>query len=297
MQNWDDYRLILAINDGKTLRNAAKQLGVNHSTVSRRLASLNSQFGADVAEPTSTGLKLTPLGKKLLQSAQSIASLVIEDQRFERAVELELEGDISVSVPPPVLQFLLLEDLLCFQQTHPGIRLNIHASYDFADLDTCEADVVIRVSDNPGEHLSGHRLFPVAVQYYGSQTYLENTPEDQYQWITNSSSGNTPDWIAYSPLPDAKTGPGITDLTLRHQAASAGYGLIRGACYIAAHYPNLRPVSDAKPRPFMDMWVLSHPDFKHIKRIQVLKRFLLDSLRAKEALITGQSESSHSGST
>ncbi|BFT30395.1 LysR family transcriptional regulator [Alteromonas sp. D210916BOD_24] len=293
MNDWDDYRLVLAIHKGKTLRNAAHELGVNHSTVSRRLAILNKNYGSEIVRKTPSGLCLSPLGEKLLVSAEKIESLVIQDKRFERAEHLELEGDISVSVPPPIMQFLLLDDLMHFQRTHPRIALNIHSSYEIANLDECEADVVIRVSNTPDEHLVGYRLFSVATQYYAAKDYLKNTPPHLYQWITNTHSGDRPEWIKHTPFPDAKIGPCITDLTLRHQAANSGHGMIRGACYIAHNFNNLVSLAGTEPEPFQQIWVLSHPDLAHINRIQVLKKYLADALKSKKARITGESETAN----
>lgn len=290
MNDWDDYRLVLAIQNGKTLRNAANELGVNHSTVSRRLATLNRNYGAEIVRKTASGLCLSPLGEKLLVSAKKIESLVIQDKRFERAQQLALEGDISVSIPPPIMQFLLLDDLLRFQQTHPRITLNIQSSYEIANLDECEADVVIRVSNTPDEHLVGYCLFSVATQYYAAKHYLKNTPPHLYQWITNTHSGDKPEWIKRTPFPDAKVGSCISDLTLRHQAANSGHGLIRGACYIAHNFDNLVSLAGTKPEPFQQIWVLSHPDLAHIDRIQVLKKYLTDALKSKKARITWEDE-------
>ena len=72
MENWDDYRLILSLHRGKTLRNAAQSLALNHSTVSRRLATLNHKYGTQVFESTAKGYNLTPLGSKLLSTALKI---------------------------------------------------------------------------------------------------------------------------------------------------------------------------------------------------------------------------------
>lgn len=290
MKNWDDYRLILAIYKGKTLRNAAHELSVNHSTVSRRLANLNKQYGAEIVYKTNLGLRLSPLGEQLLLSAQKIESQVTQDRRYERAQQLKLEGDITVSIPPPILQFLLLDELMFFQQANPKIKLNIHSSYEIVNLDKCEADVVIRVSNDPDEHLVGYRLFSISTQYYAARGYFNNTPPNLYQWITNTHSADRPDWVTNTPFPNAKIGPNITDLTLRHQAASMRHGMIRGTCYIAHHFKNLVPISNSEPEPFQEIWVLSHPDLKHIDRIQVLKTFLADALRSKKALIVRGAE-------
>lgn len=287
MQHWDDYQLILALYRGKTLRIAAQTLGVNHSTVARRLAALQQRFGASIAEPTPKGYQLTTLGESLLASALQIEPIVVKDQRLARAKSLELMGDINLSVPPPILQFLLLDALSQFQQQHPQIKLNIHTSYNIVDLDNCEADVVIRASNTPDEHLVGHRLFPISTNFYAAKDYFTKTSTENIGWITDVYSGDKPAWINNTPYPHAPVALSMSDLTLRHQLANQGYGMIRGACYIAHHFNNLQPLSHCQPQAFQDLWVLSHPDLAKIKRIQVLKAFLTESLRSKKSQIVG----------
>lgn len=290
MQNWDEYRLILALYRGKTLRNAAQTLGVNHTTVARRLAALHKRFGAEVVEPSPQGYQLTAVGKSLLSSALQIEDIVSKDSRLERAQQLALSGEINLSVPAPILQFLLMEELQEFQQANPGLKLNIHTSFELADLDRCEADVVVRSSNTPDEHLVGYKLFPISVSYYAAQDYLASTSPENYRWITNVFSGERPDWIQRSPYPDAPIGLCISDLTLRHKAASQGYGLIRGACYVAEQFKNLKRLDNCVPYAFQDLWVLSHPDLAKIKRIQVLKHYLMEVLRDKKDRIVGTNQ-------
>lgn len=291
MDNWDDYRIVLALHRGKTLRNAAQQLCMNHSTVSRRLASLNQGYPTAIFEASPRGYQLTETGLHLLESAQQMEALIIQDQRYKRVGELHqpatLTGKISLSIPPPIMQFLLLEELYEFQRTYPLIRLDIHTSYQIVDLDRCEADIVIRVSNQPAEHLVGKRLFPVALNFYANPSYLQHTPEEHYHWITAPFQQHSPEWIADSPYPLAKPVIGIDDLVMRHYAAAQGQGLVRGACYIAQALTDLQVIEGSKPIPFQDIWILTHPDLRKIPRIQCLMDFLAQKLRQKRSVITG----------
>lgn len=287
MENWDDYRLILAIYRGKSLRNAAAQLAINHTTVSRRLAVLNHKFGGPVAESTPKGYQLSTLGEALLRVALEMEALVRQNQRIERATLLTLSGPINVSVPPALLQYVLLDDLCTFQQLHPGITLNIAANYQLADLDDCEADVVVRVSNTPSEHLVGHRLFPLTVNYYTSHDYLFETPQDKRRWIVDPNGADPASWIRNSPCPKAPVGLKIDDLVLRHQAAAGGFGMIRGATYIARHFPELVVIGDQPGAPLMDIWVLTHPDYRGLPRIKTLMAYLTETFRTKKSLVSG----------
>jgi DNA-binding transcriptional LysR family regulator len=287
MENWDDYRLILALHRGKTLRNAAQQLALNHSTVSRRLATLNQKYGTDIFDLSPKGYTLTPLGKSLLQSAEKIEQLAINDNRSKRAHQKDLSGLINLSIPPAIGQFLLRHELHEFQQQYPEISLNVQTSYQITDLNRCEADIVIRVSEQPAEHLVGHSLFPIMLSYYAAKSYLVNTSADEYRWITNTYDSIKPSWIEQSPYPTADVALRIEDLVLRHYAAADGQGMILGACYIADSMPKLQRIDHDITMPHQNIWVLTHPDLKQIPRIKVLMKFLTSTLRAKEKFISG----------
>ncbi|MBE0368731.1 LysR family transcriptional regulator [Pseudoalteromonas aurantia] len=287
MENWDDYRLILALHRGKTLRGAAEILTLNHSTVSRRVLALKNKYNADVFESNQSGFVLTCFGKTLLHSAQEIEKLILSDLRREQSVNADLSGNIHLSVPPAIAQFLIFDALHDFQLQHKNISLHVHTSYSLADLDRSEADVVVRVSNTPDEHLVGHRLFPIYLGYYASEAYLQAKECSQYQWITNVYQQAAPTWIAQSPFPDAPIGFTIEDLVLRHYAALKGQGMILGACYIADTL-GLKRLNTQSLMIHQDIWVLTHPDLKDVPRIRALMRFLTHAIRQKKPLIFGE---------
>jgi len=289
MENWDDYRLILALHRGRTLRNAAQQLSLNHSTVSRRLAILNQKYGTDVFDLGPKGYAPTQLGDTLLQSARQIEQCVNNDHRLKRRHQNDLTGQINLSIPTAIGQYLLLDELQSFQQQYPEIKLNIHTSYQIVNLDKCEADVAIRVHNQPSEHLVGHRLFPIMLSYYASKKYLVNHCVDDYQWITNTTNNVIPSWIEKSPYPNAGISMRIEDLVLRHYAAKHGHGMTLGACYIADSIKELQRIEANNLVPNQNIWVLTHPDLKQVPRIKLLMAFLTKALRAKEKLISGTS--------
>lgn len=287
MINWDDYRVLLAIQRSNSLRTAAKILGVNHSTVQRRCASINQKSASTIVEQAGNNYRLSELGAALAKTAEKIEQLIAEDERIYAANRIALAGEIKLSLPPPILQFLLLDDINAFRRAHPGIKLTIESSFRLADLDLSEAQVVIRVSNQPDDHLIGHRLFPIGVNYYASKDYLDNTNHQDLQWITAQAGVEHNAWIADSPYPDAPCHLSIDDLTARHQAAANGHGMIRGANYIASHFPNLAPIDQSADVPFQDIWVLTHPDFIGLPRIKRLMQTLVSALKRKKKIIEG----------
>ncbi|WP_422345915.1 LysR family transcriptional regulator [Parasphingorhabdus sp.] len=289
MENWDDYRFILALDRSGTVRSAANLLGVTHSTVSRRLAIINDRYGQPVFERIAGGYQPTEWGTQLVQAAQQIEGISFSADRRRKANETELSGPITLSIPDVLGQFLLLDYLIDFSRQYPGIELILQSTYRFADLDRSEADVVIRGVAKPPEHLVGRRLFPYALSYYARYDYLEKTAPSDRCWITLPSPAGVPSWIATSPFPDAPVRMTSDDITLIHQAAKQGHGMVRNACYLGDPDPDLvRLPQSPPPFPVADFWVLTHPDLKATPRIKLLMRFLASALLQNQDLIEGK---------
>lgn len=289
MENWDDYRFILALDRSGTVRAAALLLGVTHSTVSRRLTVINERYGKPVFERSAGGYRKTELGSELVEAAQQMEGISFSADRRRKASETELSGPITLSIPDVLGQYLLLDYLSDFCRRYPGIKLSLLSSYSFADLDRSEADVVIRGVVKPSDHLVGRRLFPYALSYYCRRDYLEKTKPADRRWIAAVTPSGIPRWIADSPFPDAPVGIMSDDITLRHKAALRGHGMIRGACYMSDPEPDLiRLPKSPAPFPVADFWVLTHPDLKNTPRIKLLMRFLAAALLENQGLIEGR---------
>ncbi len=287
MDDWDDYRLILALARSGTLRAAAGELGLTHTTVSRRLSSLQDARG-QLFEKTPDGYGSTALGRALIDIAEQMEGLSLTGERHQRALDDTLSGTITLSLPEAIAQYLLLDDLLEFAELHPRIDLRVETSYRFVDLDRSEADVVVRGAQEPPDHLVGRRLFPNCVTYYGNRDYLAATPRDQLRWIAPSPEARTPGWLDKSPFPDAPIAIVIDDITARHRALVKGLGLSRGACFMADPEEVLTRLDARAPDPIQDIWVLTHPDLRNTRRIRLLMDFIGQAMVSKKALVLGE---------
>ncbi|MCF6434609.1 LysR family transcriptional regulator [Pseudoalteromonas sp. MMG022] len=283
MQSWDDFQLLLALNSAHTLRGAAKLLGINHTTVARRLHSLNQRYPIAVCTTTQNKLVFSELGEQLLTTAKAMQAQLQSQLPAIQSTIKQAKQQVNLSLPPAILQFVLMDVLSEFQALHPDILLNINTTYALSDLDSSEADVVVRASDQLDDYLVGHRLCPISLGYFMHRDYLNNSSEKDITWIV-AHSQSRPAWLAETPFPNASVNLVIEDLVLRHQAAANGLGMIRGAHYIAQHFPQLvefAPSSDS----FADLWVLTHPNKQSLPNVKKLIQFLLTVMRNKQSLI------------
>ncbi|MDC0603077.1 LysR family transcriptional regulator [Aliiglaciecola sp.] len=287
MKNWQDYQLILSLYRFGTMRGAADELGVNHATISRRLTQLNREYNGLVFERTVDGYKPTKLGKVIVAAALKVEEIDLVAQRDLQNIDFSLAGQIRLSIPPTIGQFLLMQSLHRFTQMYPEIELIVDHSFRLVDLDRAEADIVVRGENSPPDHLVGRSLCQYSLCFYGQQAYLQNTPRSELRWIGKSSDSTLPNWTMGSGYEDVPVGIRLDDISSRHYAAVAGLGLTRGACYMADSEPSLVRLAGCNPIPFQNLWVLTHPHLRNTPRIKLLMTFLGDTILAHQSVLSG----------
>ncbi|MEO1027979.1 MAG: LysR family transcriptional regulator [Pseudomonadota bacterium] len=285
---WSDYHLILAITRERSVRGAARKLGVSHATVSRRLAQLNRGPDGPLVQKSPSGLWPSKAGKAIVEAAEKMETVAAEATRRRRAAETRLAGPLSISIPVLVLHYLLFDDVIAFTEQYPNIDLTIDSSDVLVDLDRAEADIVIRNSASPPDHWVGRRLEPYCLSFYAHKDYLASTPPDQLIWIAPSRDETRwRDWKTGSPYPDAEIGLTITDISGRFEAIKRGLGLGRAACFMADPDLDLVRLPDAPIVEAEPFWFLSHPDLANTARVQAAVKFFAEALQAKQALYRG----------
>lgn len=284
MKDWDEHRLILALYRGGSLRAAADHLGVTHTTVSRRLTTLEEAQPTPIFIRSGRSLQLSDYGRSRLSIAEQIETLDLQAERLLRGSDGDLSGPVSLSVPQAFLQYLMLEPLAAFCTAHPHIELSLLGSDSLADLDRGEADVVLRGQTNPDPHLVGRKISTVGLNYYATRSYLNSTPETARRWIT---SGANTDWIAASPVPSAPVGMVIDDIVGRHKAVAEGHGMGRLACFMSDPNPNMVRLGQAPSIQPYELWILTHPDLRHTPKIKALMGWVFDALKPQRDLLTG----------
>src|SRR3954447_10180532 len=145
MIDWDDVRYFLAVARGGSVRAAAERLGVNHSTVLRRIAQLEERLGAHLFERLPSGYRLTATGEEVLEFASQMeaSSHLLETRIFGR--DQSARGLLRVTLPPFLATHLLMPDLADFARLHPDIEMEISSTGEVANLTNRDADVAIRI--------------------------------------------------------------------------------------------------------------------------------------------------------
>jgi DNA-binding transcriptional LysR family regulator len=164
---WDDFRLVKSVADAKGLSGAAQRLGVNHSTVFRRLGQLEAQLGVKLFERHRTGYALTAAGEEMAALAERMDDGVARFTRRLAGQAISPAGELRVTTNDTLLVHLMTPIFARFCARCPEVRLDVVLTNQALNLSKRDADVAIRATDNPPENLVGRRAATVGWAIYG----------------------------------------------------------------------------------------------------------------------------------
>lgn len=292
MKHWDDLRFFLAVARRGSIRGAAITLGVNHSTVSRRIDAFEKKLDVRLFERFPSGYFLTQAGEEILQSAERIEGEVAAVDRQVAGRDTRLSGLLRVTLHDSLAQMLLMPDLAAFCQLFPEIELELVISHSMADLARREADIAIRITKDPPDNLVGRRILKFATAIYASDDYLaqhDAAADSRYlTWIGWSDLVPDPQWVRESPYPQAPARNHISNPLAQLAAAKAGMGLSMLPCFMGDTEPTLRRLPPAKVILNRDIWLLTHEDLRHTARVQRFLDFMAKAILAKRDLLEGR---------
>lgn len=291
MENWDDLRLFLATARAGSSRASADELGVNQSTVSRRIAQLEKQSGVRLFDRQPSGLELTEAGEELFALAVEVeAGFATLDRRLQGR-DLELRGPVRLTLP----DFLVTDvaaHLVPFAKTYPHIEVELLVDNGFVNLTRRQADVALRLAIDPPEHLIGRRIAPVMAGVYGAPDYLEGRGDppdygamDWIRWEEQWRGVPAERWVD-AHAGDAPVRGRINTSHAHAELVARGLGVGVKACHTGDADPRLRRVGEVLDFGIW-LWILTHEDLKSTARVRALLRHLGDALSADRARFLG----------
>jgi DNA-binding transcriptional LysR family regulator len=290
---WDDFRLVKSIAEARGLTGAAERLGVNHSTVFRRLGQLEEGLGIKLFERHRTGYQLTAAGEEM----QALASRMDEDvATFARKLAgqtLSPAGELRVTTNDTLLVDLLTPIFARFCAQCSEIRLDVVLTTQALNLSKRDADVAIRATDNPPENLVGRRAATIAWALYGRKA---DHPEPVSladlvgrSWVSlgdNLASLKAARFVRERVAPERIVYKVNTVLGLA-EAVEAGIGVGPLPCFIADGRPGLVRLSPPNPDFSAGLWLLTHPDLRQSARVRAFMDFMATEIAKQRKHIEG----------
>lgn len=287
--NWDDLKIFLTVARQNSARAAAEKLGLHHSTVTRRIDAFESAQQTRLFDRLPSGYSLTVAGEELLQAVGRVEDAINGIERHILGQDVQLRGDIRVTMPDVLACHLLMEDITQFMETYPEVNLEVLISYNVLNLSKREADIAIRITDNPLEHLVGRKVCRYHCANYATPDYLAKHDPSQGQgyWIGWDCNIPSTNWVRESDFPQLPIKGKFNHPLVQVAAAKASLGIARIPCFLGDPEAGLQRVPPGASRPCHDIWILTHKDLVSTVRIQTFMDYMAEAFRRKKDILEG----------
>ena len=297
--DWEDLRHAMAIGTAGSLAGAARLLGVNHTTVLRRLDALEAHLGSRLFDRLRTGYQPTEAGRALLEQARHMAARADEIERVVQGRDLQLTGTLRVTTAFVVMDHLLPEPLAAFSRAYPGVEVEVLENAFLVDLASRhtdadqgwtrrEADVALRLSDRVADYLVGRQLGIADCRVYALRgasdlpqqvTALDVLTRD-VPWVAfeRDTSARVYDRWLRQHLVQANVRVRVDIFNAKAAMLRTGIGVGVLPTFMEAKHPELVAVSDPIPELAQPLWLVTHPDLRQTARVRAFMQFVGDAL-------------------
>ncbi|MDG3579248.1 LysR family transcriptional regulator [Rhizobium sp. YJ-22] len=275
--DWDDLRHFLALATAGTFLGAAKRLGVEHATISRRVLALEMRLGRKLVDRRGRRFVLTSDGEKVAELAATIALQAAAIEQLGRTGTTDLRGHVRISAPPALSSMLLARPLVDLRRRHPGIQITLVGEKRFASLNRREADIAVRLSrPEEGDYVI-MKVGEIGFHLYAAEDYLSSIPPEEWTFIGYDDSMNAA--AQQIRLLEIAAGRPValrsSVLEFQAAAARAGGGVVMLPDFAAEQSPGLRRVEEEEALT-RDVWLVVHSQIKDVPAI----RPVVDALKS-----------------
>ena len=277
--NWDDTRIFLAIHRERSLRGAARMVGLDQATVGRRLAALERALGATLFLRTSNGYALTSVGEIALRAAEKMEQSANDLVRQTQGVDERLAGDVRVTTTDTIGLDFVMSAICSLHQEHPNVRVLLDTSTQVQNLAKREADIAVRTIRPENPDLLARKLAAWPMGLYASADYLDRHGEPVAGTAFEGHDivcylpyllARRPLTLAGEPIHGGRIVSGLnSSLTLR-AAVREGLGLGELPVPIAERDGLVRIWPDRTGAAAYEVWMVTHKDLRHTARVAAM---------------------------
>jgi len=280
--DWDGLQVFLAIARAGRISAAARRLGVEHTTVARRLALLEHELGVPLFYRTTTGYLLTAHGQNVVANAEAMEHAAVAVAARAREGSAGAAGPVRVALPPEFASHWLSPNLPAFRSRHPRVELNVLVGTRQRNLARGEAELAVQSPRPRAQGLVAVRIARTRTALYAS---TDVAARRRLRVTDRRTLNDLPLLVYTSPfdmLQEAKWFQPLLDsdaVALRTNsthalvaAAQAGTGIAVIPRFVARQHQDLVAVSETVAEH--DVWMITHPDFKRDPKVRATADFL-----------------------
>ncbi|HEX5682798.1 MAG TPA: LysR family transcriptional regulator [Ideonella sp.] len=279
-----DLEVVLAMVRTGTLAEAGERLGVDASTVFRGLQRIERGLGQALFERSRTGYAANELALSLADQAEQVEAALEAARSAAQLLPEQVSGTVRITTTDTVLHALVAPALADLHGRHPRLSYELHAGNELASLTRRDADIAVRATKRPPQHLVGKLIGPVRVALYASA----KGPVKRWADVTAGKAA----WVAPDDaLPEhpsvvwrkrhfPKVVPSYRVNSILTVMELIALGLAVGVLplFLAGRRRDLRQLTESLDDAQTDLWLLTHPESRHLRRVATVYSHLTQTL-------------------
>ena len=291
---WSDFRILIALAHGGSVAGAARELGIDGSTVSRRLSALEDGLGARLIVRGGREFAWTEEGRAALAAAEAMESAVGGAVRACRDAKLEASGAVRISLSPAFVPIVLNRMLPGLRETQPSLRLDIRGDYRQVDLVKGEADIAVRMVRPTETGLVSRRTFEAGWCVYTSINYAgtRGTPANaaglaEHHLVLFDETMHSVEPLRWMEQHRGANFVRVDNLEIACQLITAGSGIGVLPALFEANTSGLLRVFP-EPVTTNTGWVVYHEAARDKARVRAAVNALVEFFEAQTLLFSGR---------
>lgn len=291
--DWNDLRSFLAVARSGRLTMAAARLGLDHTTLSRRIGALEHALKAKLFDRSPSGYTPTDQGLRLLPIAEEMERLALGAQETVGGTAASVEGTVRIGAPEGFGSYFLAPRIAALKDRFPQLVVQLVAASAVFSLAKREADLVVSVSRPPAGRLTVSKLTDYDLGLYAAPAYLERGPplDAAADLVRHRFVSYIGDLLHFPELdflqhvaPGGATSVQSSNLVAQLRATLAGAGLCMLPGFIAGEERGLVRVLPEEVALTRSLWLIVHQDQAELARVKAAVRFLREEVDAARAV-------------
>ncbi|MEO5771700.1 MAG: LysR family transcriptional regulator [Burkholderiaceae bacterium] len=271
-----DLETVLALVRCGTLADAGERLGVDASTVFRSLQRIERGLGQALFERSRAGYQASELAQSLAEHGEHLET-ALESARSAAQLRLdEVSGIVRITTTDTILHGLVAPALKDLRTRHALLGFELHTGNELASLTRRDADIAVRATKRPPQHLVGKHVGPIRVALFaakkGSIKRYADVEAGKAPWVAPDDALPEHPSVVWRKRHFPKVVPSYRVNSILTVMELVGLGLGVGVVplFLAKSDPNLVQLTEVLDECQTELWLLTHPESRHLRRVSTV---------------------------
>ena len=280
-----DLEIVLTLVRCGTLANAGERLGVDASTVFRSLQRIERGIGQMLFSRSRAGYQASELALVMAGHAEQLETALESARSAAQIRSDDVSGNVRITTTDTILHGLVAPALQTLKASHPLLSFELHTGNALASLTQRDADIAIRATTRPPQHLIGKQIGPIRVALFGSKTGIVQSSADlksgKAVWIAPDDALPDHPSVLWRKRHFPKVQPTyrVNSILTVMELINQGLGIGVVPMFLAKMQPDLLQLTEVLDECQTELWLLTHAESRHLRRVSAVYGYLSQTLR------------------